>query len=79
MNNKAGVVSSCFDMDVVETADGELLVTHPARLAEAAGVEDAEAHTLAELRERGAGEERFPSLHGFLHAFAEQVRISRFH
>lgn len=77
---KAGV--SCYDVDFMQTADGQLLATHPDDLAaalEAAASSMAAAvglrnrmrgMTLAELRSAGADEERFPTADALIKVFA---------
>jgi hypothetical protein len=77
---KAGV--SCYDVDFMQTADGQLLATHPDDLAaalEAAASRAAAAvglrnrmrgMTLAELRAAGADEERFPTADALIKVFA---------
>eukprot|EP00873_Tetraselmis_striata_P002993 jgi/Tetstr1/423257/TSEL_013957.t1 len=74
---------SCFDVDVVATSDGELLVAHPSRLAAllAAGgappgaQAEPAAFTAAQLAGWGASAAAVPRLGEFMRAFGRLLRL----
>ncbi|KAL4440283.1 hypothetical protein ABPG75_003284 [Micractinium tetrahymenae] len=79
---KAGV--SCFDIDFVQTSDGQLLATHPEDLQAAVlstagkpSMANLASHvhdfSLEQLRAAGADEERFPTANTLIKVFAASL------
>uniref|UniRef100_A0A7S2Z018 Glycerophosphodiester phosphodiesterase n=1 Tax=Pycnococcus provasolii TaxID=41880 RepID=A0A7S2Z018_9CHLO len=63
---------TCFDVDVVKTADDFLIQAHPSRYLKCCGLaqKDVERLNLQEVRQRGASDTAFPLLETTLKAFA---------
>jgi len=60
----------CFDIDVVTLKDGNLLASHPSRLAKSTNGAKAEDHSLSSIRNQGADPVEFPLLEDILEEFS---------
>ncbi|KAL4856460.1 hypothetical protein ACK3TF_003252 [Chlorella vulgaris] len=81
--HKGGV--SCYDIDFVQTRDGQLLASHPQEVqaevqaggkAAGKGPPDLGQWSLAELRAAGVDDERFPTADALIKASVDQLRAS---